>query len=86
MGKAAEAAEKSGSLQDELLEREHTLDQKQFYGNSNYPGDSPGKAMLEAETSLIATAEESVKSAQDRIAALERELAAPTVPGSSPPR
>jgi hypothetical protein len=101
-GQAGEAPKKSGGLQEELqqtrdqlaslrtdlelLEREHTLDQKQFYGNPNYTGDSQGKAKLDAQTVRISSTEEAVKTAEERLAALERQLGQPAGISSPPPK
>lgn len=90
---AADAARKSAGLQGELqqardqlaslrtdlnlLVRELSLDQKQFYGNPDYSRDSEGKARLDGEAARITLKSDEVKVAEARVAALEKQLAEP---------
>lgn len=59
----------------DLLQRELTLDEQQFYSNPGNATDVQGKAKLDAQKDQIAAKQQEVQQSKDKIADLEAKLA-----------
>lgn len=58
----------------DLLQRQYSLDQQQFYGKPDFASDKEGKVKLDAEAAQVDAKRQEVQDQQQRIAELEQKL------------
>jgi type I restriction-modification system DNA methylase subunit len=58
----------------DLLQRQYSLDQQQFYGKPDFASDKEGKVKLDAEAAQVDAKRQEVQDEQQKIAELEQKL------------